>query len=190
MIDGKFHEYRYDSLGRKILIDACDLWKAGIETKHYGPRYEVMAMDANTKIDYQCKRVDTIEEVEEEFRKLLLFYCYDDKPLKGKYAKLRDDLKIALAAGRKVEMEQPDDGGTCNFDSPALILPRWNHALVQRAAKEAGTHAMLWESCGGFRWVFSPNTSGQGNARTRNAEAMYKKLAELGYKASMYYQMD
>lgn len=188
MINNKYHEYRYDSTGRRVLIDACDLReKGGLRNNS---RYEVVAMDALTMQDIVCKRVDTLEEVEEEFAKQLLIYCYDDKPLTGKYAKLRDDLKIAMAAGRRAETEEPDDGGTCNFDSPCIKLPRWQHALIQRAAKEAGSNAMEWDLYGDKRWVFSPDTRAQGNARTVNAEAMYKKLKELGYAAGMYYQMD
>ena len=111
----------------------------------------------------------------------------EQKPLTGKYAKLAEDLRVALATGRAAEIENPEDGGTCNFDSPAIYLPKWRKSLVEQAAREAG--------CGCFDistgcFLFMPDTGGQGNARTRNARAMTNKLKELGYKASVHYQMD
>ena len=30
-----------------------------------------------------------------------------------------------------------EDGGTCNFDSPSLLLPRWQEKKIKQAAKEA-----------------------------------------------------
>ena len=111
--------------------------------------------------------------------------------LTGKYAKLRNDLKIALLAGKSAERANPEDGGTCNFDSPTLILPRWRKALVKQAAKEAGSNCFEWKSFGvSGEFVFSTLTGGQGNARTRNAEAVKNMLKTMGYDASMYYQMD
>lgn len=110
--------------------------------------------------------------------------------LTGKYAKLRDDLKIALLAGKSAEQANPEDGGTCNFDSPTLILPRWRKALVKQAAEEAGTSCFEWKFGIPGKFVFTPLTGGQGNARTRNAEAVKNMLKTMGYDAYMYYQMD
>ena len=107
--------------------------------------------------------------------------------LTGKYAKLRDDLIAALAAGRSAEEKTPNDGGTCNFDSPTIDLPRWQSEKIKQAAQAAGTHCYKWF---GSTWVFSPRTRAQGYARTRNAEAAKNKLCELGYQAYMYYAMD
>ena len=110
-------------------------------------------------------------------------------PLSGRYAKLRDDLRAALAAGRAAEDADPEDGGTCNFDSAAVRLPRWQLSKVQQAAKEAGTSCFVWELFG-RHFVFGPDTRGQGNARSRNAEAMVAALLALGYDAIDYCQMD
>ena len=112
------------------------------------------------------------------------------KPLTGKYAKLRDDLKAALAAGRTVEDDDPEDGGACNFDAASLLLPRWKEALVEQAAQEAGTGCFTWSLFGKKRFVFRPNTNGQANARSRNAEAMTDALARMGYQAFCYQQLD
>lgn len=110
--------------------------------------------------------------------------------LTGKYAKLRDDLISALAAGRAAEDANPEDGGTCNFDSAALQLPYWNGAMVEQAAREAGTRCFVWALWGSKSFVFGPDTRAQGNARSRNAEAMAEALKRMGYVATMYYQMD
>ncbi len=50
--------------------------------------------------------------------------------LTGRYAKLRDDLIDAVAAGIAAEEKNPDDGGSMNFDSAAIRLPRWNLSLI------------------------------------------------------------
>lgn len=112
------------------------------------------------------------------------------KPLTGKYAQLRDALITALEAGRAAEAANPEDGGTCNFDSAALQLPRWNAALVEQAAREAGTHCFVWTLWGSKSYVFGPSTRAQGNARSRNADAMVAALRQLGYDAYEYCQMD
>ncbi len=111
-------------------------------------------------------------------------------PLAGKYAQLRDDLAAALAAGRSAEDDDPEDGGACNFDAASLALPRWKESLVRQAAAEAGTGCFSWVLFGSKRYVFTPNTRSQGNARTRNAEAMTAELRRRGYDALDYSQMD
>ena len=104
---------------------------------------------------------------------------------------------MALAAGRAAEIKNPEDGGSCNFDSPAILLPKWKKSLVEQAAREAGCYCSVWstltfETKTGREhpFIFTPDTHAQGNARTRNAEAMAEKLKELDYDAMMYYQMD
>ena len=109
--------------------------------------------------------------------------------LKGKYAKLRDDLRRALAMGEIAESNSPSDGGTCNFDASGVLLRRWNHEMVQEAAREANTFAFAWDGMSGW-WVFCPKTHSQGLARTRNAEAVTAEMAKSGYEVCGYYQMD
>lgn len=114
--------------------------------------------------------------------------------LTGKYAQLRDAIREAVLKGEiaeEVEWRERGDGGTCNFDSPVIYLPRWKKELVKQAAKEAGAHC--WKLGYGF-WkgffLISPKTHSQGYPRTKNAEAMYDHFKSLGYTASVYYQMD
>jgi len=119
--------------------------------------------------------------------------------LKGKYAKLRDDLKKAIAAGILAEnnhimemrmLGRMEDGGTCNFDAASIKLPRWNTSMVKQAAKEAGTVCFDWTLFGSKRFVFEPKTRCQGTPRSLNAEAMTKVLRDAGYDAMDYSAMD
>lgn len=108
--------------------------------------------------------------------------------LKGRYAKLAADLKAAYEYGKSHMGD--DDGGTCNFDSPTLHLPRWNADSVKEAARFAGLGCFEWKPFGQTFWVFSVPCAGQGYTRTNAAEAMSKYLGNLGYDAGMYYQAD
>ena len=114
----------------------------------------------------------------------------EQKHLIGKYAKLAEDLRVALAAGQAAEAENPEDGGTCNFDSPALFLPHWNYGMIEQASREAGCRCYEWKLFGSKMIVFTPDSGAQANARSRNAEAMCEELKSRGYDAKMYYQMD
>lgn len=171
-----------DYNGRQIVVDVAEITPG---------RFTVAALDAegNEIESDEVEDLDTARRLYGElFRRLTEKPA--TKPLSGKYAKLRDDLRAALEAGRNAEHENPEDGGTCNFDSVALNLPRWQAAKVEQAAKEAGTSCFSWDLFGGRRWVFGPDTRAQGNARTRNAEAMTRALAGMGYQAMDYCQMD
>lgn len=110
--------------------------------------------------------------------------------LTGRYAKLAADLKTSYEYG-KAHMGT-DDCGTCNFDSPTLYLPRWNKERVKAAVKAAGLNSFEWKPFGRQRafLVVSVPCAGQGYTRTNAAEAMSKRLGELGYDSGIYYQMD
>ena len=179
MIDGKYHERRIYH-GRPILIDLA----------RFDGAYEAIVMDSRTSDDLECFRSSDLGEAIAAFRGMLKKYPSSPAPLKGRYAKLRDDLRKALAAGKAAETENPEDGGTCNFDSASISLPRWRSSLVEQAAAEAGTGCFTWSLFGGSRFVFSPDTRSQGNARSRNAEAMTEALRSMGYDAMDYSQMD
>jgi hypothetical protein len=105
---------------------------------------------------------------------------------------LADALQRAIAAARV--LADTEDGGACNFDSPV-----WHYrpaGLTKKRAMEALATAGL--SC--FEWAsFSKGpknlvicgfTSGQGNRRSRMAEAFRDSMRADGYKMTMYYQMD
>ena len=113
---------------------------------------------------------------------------YHVPELTGKYKKLADDLKAALAYG--LNHKGTDDGGTSNLDVPTISLPGWDQALVMAAAKLAGLRFFEWEFGSSKAYVFSVPGVGQGYTRTYAAEAMSHYLKEQGYAAGMYYQMD
>lgn len=112
------------------------------------------------------------------------------EPLTGKYAKLRDDLKAAAEAG-KAAAALVEDSGTCNFDSAALALPRWQEKKVMQAAQEAGVSCWVWNFYGNKRFVFNAGRKvGQALKNEICSETMTKELARMGYAATNYCQMD
>lgn len=151
---------------------------------------EVMLMDkANPAIEYERRRTSDPEKAERIYNEIR--YNYADQPyaaLSGKYAQLRDDLKKALKAAE--ESDTPEDGGTCNFDAPSIVAPRWIQKKVIQAAKEAGTTAYKWDCFGETKYVFGVPGGGQASRRTRKAEAMLDCLTKLGYETLMYCSID
>jgi hypothetical protein len=164
--------------GRALIISTVELFDC----------FETIAMRTDGT-EVECSHSECEDAAILEHKRMRNKYAAP-APLSGKYAKLRDDIKTALAIGRAAEDANPEDGGTCNFDSPALYLPRWNGRLVAQAAKEAGSGAFEWKGYGGRRYVLRPDSFAQANARSRNAEAAAKALSALGYDCMMYYQMD
>ena len=108
----------------------------------------------------------------------------------SKYEALTEALKRATSAARASVEANPEDGGTCNFDAPALVLPRWNEELTKAAARAAGVGCFTWKLYREKLFVFPLRIGGQGNSRTRAAEAAAESLKADGYNATMYYQMD
>lgn len=179
MINGKYHAERKHN-GKPIIVDLCQL---------PGGKYEAMTLQADgTELaSYQSA---SMESAVKAYRQMLRDYPETGAPLTGKYAKLRDDLREALKAGRSAFEANPEDGGTCNFDSAAVALPRWMESKVKQAAEEAGTRCFTWTLFGSKQFVFVPMVPAQGNARSRAAEAMTKALKSMGYDAMDYCQMD
>ena len=170
--------------GKTIIIDAAALndtpyWSNEVEN------IEIMVMYAGGE-EIESKIVNDYGEAKRVFNGYVAKYF----PLSGKYAKLRDDLKRALQAGETVERADPDDGGTCNFDGTAVLLPRWTEKLVERAAEEAGTGCFKWDLWKTHYYVFRPKTRGRANARSRNAEAVTKAMMSYGYDCMDYQQAD
>lgn len=82
-----------------------------------------------------------------------------------------------------------DDGGTCNFDSATLLDMRLTELDVSNVKEATGVDLSR------FRWYgkvayWVGIGAGQGNRRSRMAEAAYKLLKERGWHCTMYYQMD
>jgi hypothetical protein len=97
----------------------------------------------------------------------------------------------AAAAALDADPGEGQDGGTCNFDSPAIHLPGIPAKFVEECAHEAGIRAADFKWLGGKRWfwILLP-TRGQANRRTIMAEAGCRRLKQLGFDAEMYMQAD
>lgn len=109
---------------------------------------------------------------------------------KDKYSVLSADLAQAYKAAIAIYRNH-EDGGTCNFDAPALNLPRWIEEKTKQAAKAAGLNCWKWDLWGSKRFVFSlPGECGQGMRRTLIAEHMTRTLRGMGYDAMDYCQAD
>ncbi len=167
--------------GKRLILDASYISANTIE---------VMLMDAkDSAIEYECKRTNDPDEAERIYNDIR--YRYADQPhkkLTGAYAKLREDLKAALYVAELTD--DPEDGGTCNFDSPGIIQNGWRESMVRQAAKEAGTTVFKWKPYGVTCWVFGVPGGGQANRRSRKAEAMTQCLKDLDYDAISYSAMD
>ena len=173
---------------KKELIRLEDGREAILSAAQIGAnKYEVMLHRDGLEMEEfhtaQCSTERTAMSIFQEMKEQ-----YHTPVLTGRYQKLADDLKAALQYG--LEHAGEDDGGTCNFDSPTLYLPRWKRQLVETAAKAAGLGCFVWKAFSKNAYVFSVPGVGQGYTRTNAAEAMSQCLGGLGYDAGMYYQMD
>lgn len=174
-----------DNSGKKIIIDAAEIAPG---------EFEVMAMYRSGGT-IECKTVCGLANAQTVYDRMVKRHTQPPeeeiyRPLTGKYAKLRNDLCEALCIGRDAEAADPEDGGSCNFDSAAIRLPYWSEKLVERAAQEAGTSCFTWKAWGAKFYVFHPDSRSQANARSRNAEAMARALRAMGYDAVDYCQLD
>ncbi len=172
-----------DRHGAQITIDVAELSPGLFDVV-------VRRSDGGALANEQAASREDAEKMYRDFYRRHVLSENPPAPLTGKYAKLRDDLKKALEAGRAAEDADPEDGGSCTLDAAALALPRWTVSKVEQAAKEAGTGCFVATRSGERRFVFSPDTGGQGNARRRNAEAMTAALRAAGYDAIDYSRMD
>lgn len=162
--------------GRAMILDASKLEEG---------KYEVMLFDPKTGNEVDSATTSTEEDAMLQFERLEKMYHTPGvmpAELKGRYKKLAEDLKAALAYG--LERKGDDDGGTCYGKAPSLLLPRWGRKKVEAAAEYAGFKCFIWNSCGIKFYVFPIRQDiGQGYARTRAAEAMCEYLKGLGYNA-------
>lgn len=101
-----------------------------------------------------------------------------------------DALEMAILKAEKEarKFENTEDGGTCNFDTPMIRLKATERQLAQ-----IDWQVMKYskrQPDGSTWFLIFINLSGQGNRRTRMAEAAAKSLQKSGYNAAVYYQMD
>ena len=99
-----------------------------------GGVFETMMASPDFGTEYKQLRTDNEAQALADFKRL--FSAYHVPPLRGRYAKLAEDLRAAAAYGAEVA-RCVEDGGTCNFDAVALDLRGWCRAKVEQAAKAA-----------------------------------------------------
>lgn len=105
-----------------------------------------------------------------------------------KYELLTESLRAAKAAAETHAND--DDGGTCNFDTACIVLPRWNRELTRKAFAAAGLRTDIWKFPRASAYMVLGCYTGQGDRRTNQAEAIRDCLESSGYEAHVYYQMD
>ena len=129
-------------------------------------------------------------------------YAVEAEQIEDPMERLAWALKRAAIASVSVITEQ--DGGTCNFDSPALYYAAcgMSRAEAQGVIESVGLHCHEWQPFKGRRGddgkivkaptylVISGFQSGQGNRRTEMARAFCESLTRDGFESQMYYQMD
>lgn len=99
-----------------------------------------------------------------------------------------DMFERALNAAKNEMLKYSDteDGGTCNFDTPVVRIKASEKMMSQSDYRIVKVDEKGWKDC----WfVFLP-LMGQGNRRTRMAEAAAEVLRCNGFDAMVYYQMD
>lgn len=107
--------------------------------------------------------------------------------------KVNDLAKVLIEAKKFAQnYVNSEDGGSCNFDAPKIYLPGWSRKSVETACKKADLSCFDHRFFRGSEkgWVICGGTSGQGNRRSRMAEAMKDVIRACGYNCMMYYQCD
>lgn len=107
----------------------------------------------------------------------------------NRYEQLTKDLQEATEKARAIAMTT-DDGGTCNFDSCIIFLPRWNNEKTIAAIKAAGVGGFRSNHYGKVCYIIGNPVSAQGNANTAQAETIRDVMRSKEYQTAMYYQMD
>lgn len=108
-----------------------------------------------------------------------------------KYEALREALERAKVCAANAR--QDDDGGTSNFDSPVIDYRAMGMSKKKavETVRESGLSCFDWYCYGRvLGLVLCGMTSGQGNCRTKMAEAFQTSLVSDGIAAGMYYQCD
>lgn len=79
-----------------------------------------------------------------------------------------------------------EDGGSCNFDT-CMVKIKIPKKFREQTSLKLYAFSGFWR---GYYGIYSIPYSGQGNRRSRMAEAAAKSLEAQGYDATVYYQMD
>lgn len=99
---------------------------------------------------------------------------------------LRCALLIAYSEAQKYK--EVEDGGTCNFDTPTLMLTsEWKEVDVNEAFKLTGLQPYKVDK--DYYHILGA-CEGQGFRRTAMAQAFRDSLKKQGYTSYVHYQMD
>jgi len=153
----------------------------------------------NVLFDAQGADGPCVDIEADEFAKL---YAVDGEQIEDPEERLARALKRAAIAS--VSYIDEPDGGTCNFDSPALDFSAcgMSKADAERVIKGVGLFCHDWKPFKNHRGddgkiiktptylVISGFQSGQGNRHTHMAEAFCQSMNMDGFETQMYYQMD
>ena len=102
--------------------------------------------------------------------------------------KLADAIReAALAAIAKGKEYENNDGGSCNLDTPMVLVPR---GIKTRNVVDTQGRQLLGCGYGGGYYSVRVPLWGQGYQRTAMAEAARDRLCELGYTSYVRYVMD
>lgn len=101
-----------------------------------------------------------------------------------------DALEMALLKANEAAQQfaNTEDGGSCNFDALAIKVK-----ATEKQMKQLDWFTFKWgkRHPDGKTWyVIELDYSGQGNRRTRMAEAACESMKAQGYESSVYYQVD
>lgn len=90
---------------------------------------------------------------------------------------IADVLRRAKEAAIAADPGQENDGGTCNFDTPAFRIDRFRVSDIALAAERAGLTVTPFKWFGGKTWYWlNVPLNGQGNRRTTMMEAAQRVL--------------
>lgn len=167
------------------------------EAEPQGP-YELLP-GLNVVFDAEGADGPAVDLDESEFAKL---YAIDGEQIESMEERLAWALKRAAIAS--VSHLIDDDGGTCNFDSPAFDFSAcgMRKAEAERVINDIGLRCFDWKPFKNHRGddgkiikaptylVISGFQSGQGYRHTHMAEAFCRSMNADGFETQMYYQMD
>ena len=95
--------------------------------------------------------------------------------------------EAAMAAIIKGKEYENNDGGSCNLDTPMVVVPR---GIKTRQVKDSNGRELLGCGWGAGLYTVRVPLWGQGYQRTAMAEAARDRLVELGYTSYVRYVMD
>lgn len=164
---------------KKTIVDACRfLAKDGSDEI-----FEVMALRGDGE-ELACVRTSDWLEMKRAYSRMVQDY------MPAEWVQLMNTLATAKAVAEAVT---GDDGGTCNNDSPAIDVPEgMTFKQLEGICNAAGVGCFAWRPFGKgpASAVIGAHGIGQGNRRTKGAEAACEYLKAHGIKCGMYYQMD